>query len=186
MASIPLVVASIQWQRDLAKSAFNSTLPRQAQPMKTVQKLASVGGILLFFALCFCMVGFVLNDIRYVIAGRTVDATIISAKKEFAGFANDETGTQPRYRYRVTYSFAAEGIEYGEERTVSELVGNGKSLPVQYLVGSPQTHRILTPAVWVFRIASYAGVAAGTWTAFSMAWGKRKLTPTEELREAGV
>lgn len=148
-----------------------------------MDKIASVGGVLLTAALCFCMVGFVLNDIRYVIAGRTVDATIISATKEFAGFNNDETGTHPTYRYRVTYSFDAEGSEHRGERTVSQLVGNGQSMPVQYLVGSPQTHRILTPIVWVFRIASYVGVTAGVWTMLSMAWGKRKPASKDELKQ---
>ena len=85
--------------------------------MNTTQKTASASafGVFCILAPAILLVGFGIIDLHFVLRGKTAIATIESSSKEFAGFSNDDvTGTQPTYRYRITYSFDANGTTSAE------------------------------------------------------------------------
>ena len=129
--------------------------------MNTTQKTASASafGVFCILAPAILLVGFGIIDLHFVLRGKTAIATIESSSKEFAGFSNDDvTGTQPTYRYRITYSFDANGTHQRGERTSDALTARAKTVPVQYIENAPKRHRFLTPSIQCLRLVYWIGL----------------------------
>jgi|GEM_PF-4135738 len=126
--------------------------------MDTINKLScSLGGLFCLFVAIW-LVGCGVLDVYFNLRGKTAIATIESATKEFAGFSNDEvSGTQPQYRYRITYSFDAEGTLQSGETTSGVVNARAKTIPVQYIPNAPKRHRFLTPSFQYLRFAYWIG-----------------------------
>ncbi len=95
---------------------------------------------------------FVVEEFRYSISGVVVDAKIISAKREFAGFSQRNDGSPPMFRNRVSYEFEAHDKTYSGSTPHGGWRDRlGESLTVQYLDGLPQHHRIINTRLNSFR-----------------------------------
>ena len=128
--------------------------------MHTTRKVAGVLGAVCILSAAIILVGFGINELYYFLRGKTAIAKIESASKEFAGFSNDDvTGTQPTYRYRVTYWFDADGTRQHGEAKSDKLTAQAKTVPVQYIENVPKRHRFLTPSFQALRLVYWIGFA---------------------------
>ncbi len=91
--------------------------------MKLVEKITATGVVtfivgIFLFAVCYTIV-----DLRYTFGGVVINANITAVAKEFSGFANDDVrGTEPTYRYSLTYTFEACGERLSGEASTSSAI----------------------------------------------------------------
>jgi hypothetical protein len=93
------------------------------------------------------------SEIMLKVAGTTGQATVVDLRdktyrvaRSYYGAGGTAVRTEMRTDYFVTFSFAADGQDYREERPVSESfyrdLAKGKTFPVRYLAGNPEFNRI--------------------------------------------
>lgn len=130
--------------------------------MKPTEKILALATGIFAIGLVLAVAFFVFVEFRYLAYGATGNATITDVTREFARFANNETeGTKPIYRYRCSYRFTANGETlFHEMTTETHGYAIGDSLAVQYLLGTPNQHRVLTANVQMFRYLSIAFLLA--------------------------
>ena len=152
-----------------------------------MEKITAIATASLVLAALVFAVIFMIDEFRYALRSQAATGNITSITEEFARFANSEVdGTKPVYRYRYTYTFDADGRTYhGEETTESSGYSEGDLLAVQYIPGTPDRHRILTPYFQMFRIGLYACILCLlVWAAFSIL--KRSRMVRGRLRRASI
>lgn len=148
------------------------TLPSSMEDKQPYSKSSSACAIIGSLSLLLLMVWYATIDIQYAYNGRVVDGNITSCSQEFAGFTNDNvSGTKPKYRYHITYSYDIDGVmQHGESATMSPGLTKRTSIPIQYMLGNPETHRVLTPRSRWLRGSIYLilliSIAFTAWSGF--------------------